>query len=107
MSPLDLTAIAKKLGWATADIEGRKAIAWVIARVVIGGRIIDEDTNSRPAEGITSMPSAREEKGGVVLDYWMVPDGVRTATFGHDRVTFAANGKVTIEVLDAQTVESP
>ncbi|HTL31508.1 MAG TPA: hypothetical protein VL326_00210 [Kofleriaceae bacterium] len=105
--PTDLEGIAKQLGWATATIEQRKAIAWVIARVVVGGRIVDEDMVSMPAQGITSMPATREKNGGVVLDYWLVPDGAHSALFIHEQLTFSANGKVTDKQLDRQELVSP
>jgi hypothetical protein len=107
LEPTDYKGIAKRLGWEKANAEERKAIAWVIARVVVGGSIIDEDTVSRPAEGITTMPAARDHAGGVVLDYWIVPEGSTRALFIHEQLTFRASGDLTIKVLGREELVSP
>lgn len=106
LKPTDYKGIALRLGWANAGSEERKAIAWVMARVVFGGRIIDEDTHSSTTVGL-SMPEAHEEKGALVLDYWFVPDGAHTATFIHEELRFAESGHVTRKKLDEQTLISP
>ena len=103
--PTDLKGIAKRLGWATANVEERKAIAWVIARVVVGGSIIDEDNEDSVAQGL-SMPGAREDHGGIILDYWVLPDGARSADFIHEQLTFRATGEVS-EMVERQDVVSP
>ena len=106
VKPSDYKGIALKLGWANASSEEQKAIAWVMARVVFGGTIIDTDWwRDRPKDA--SMPEAHEEKSGLVIDYWLVPDGAPLTTFVHQELRFAANGNVTQKVLDKQELVSP
>jgi hypothetical protein len=97
--PTDYKGIANKLGWAKATSEERKAIAWVMARVVLGGTIIDADYWLDLPKDL-SMPVARDAKGGLVLDYWIAPDGAHSPQFVHEQLTFGEAGDVTVTVLE-------
>jgi hypothetical protein len=97
--PTDYKAIALKLGWANANAEQRKAIGWVMARVVFGGTIIDEDYSQDLPKDL-SMPEAHEEKPGLVLDYWVIPDGAHSPQFVHEQLKIGASGNVAIKVME-------
>jgi hypothetical protein len=97
--PNDYKGIALKLGWANANAEERKAIGWVMARVIFGGTIIDEDYG-RDVPKDLSMPEAHEEKPGLVLDYWVIPDGA-DAQFVHQQLKIGASGNVAIKALES------
>lgn len=94
----DPAAIASALGWKTATTEQRVAIAWFIARVVMGRSILTAVPESFGAVPAFTPPTVRSQ-APVELDFWWSPHNVRRLLLAHDRVRFSDDGVPTAEPI--------